>query len=91
MFGQFVVLGGGYSPRQGSEDLSETALSVPEATKIGISWGNLTVFFGGLAFQFFFPQTLVLLIILIISCIIVKICIISLGLWFQFWFPPTWK
>lgn len=56
MFGQFVVLGGGYSPRQGSEDLSETALSVPEATKIGISWGNLIVFFWRFSISIFFSS-----------------------------------
>lgn len=44
MFGQFVVLGRGRCTRQGSEDLSEAALSVTEATKIGRSWGDLIAF-----------------------------------------------
>lgn len=48
MFGQFIVAGGGgYDTRQGLEELSEAALSVVEAAKLGISWSFLIAFLSG--------------------------------------------
>lgn len=73
--------------------MSEAALSVTETAKLGITWTDIIAFLlEVLHFNILFSQTLVSLIILIILlCIIVKICIISLGLWFQFWLPSMQK
>lgn len=89
MFGLSVVSSEGYSARQGLEELSEAALSVIETAKLRISWTDFIAFLlEVLHFNILFSQTLVSLIILkIFLCKIAKICIISLGLWFQFWFP----
>lgn len=95
MFGLFVVLGGGYSTRQGSEDQSEAALPATDAAKLGKSWRYLTAFcLEVLHFNilfFFFSDTCPLIILIIFLCIIVKICIISLGCGFNSGFPQCGK
>lgn len=93
MFGLFVVLGGGYSTRQGSEDLSEAAMSVTAAAKLGISWRDLIAFcLEVLHFNIlFFSDTCILITLIIFLCIIAKICIIYLGCGFNSGFPQCGK
>lgn len=93
MFGLFVVLGGGYSTRQGSEDLSEAALSVTDAAKLGISWRDLTAFcLEVLHFNIlFFLRHLSFNYLNNLLVYNSENLYNFFRLWFQFWLPPLWK